>query len=115
MWLELHRQVRIEGVTERLSRADSDAYFESRPRDAQLAASISVQSAPITGRAELERAFAEAEARAGTDPLPRPSDWGGYLVVPHAIEFWRGRRDRLHDRVLFQRAADGWTRERLAP
>jgi pyridoxamine 5'-phosphate oxidase len=115
-WLEIHRQVRIAGTAERLPDAESDAYFDSRPRGAQIGAVASPQSQVLSGRDELERLVAGLEAAhpEGT-PVPRPDGWGGYLVRPHAVEFWQGRRDRLHDRLRYRREGDGWAVERLAP
>jgi pyridoxamine-phosphate oxidase len=116
-WRELDRQVRIRGAVERLSAADSDDYFASRPRDSRVAAAISPQSRPIE-RDQLERRYREMlDELANADP-PRPDNWGGYLVRPDAIEFWQGRESRMHDRFLYTRDTgneDGWSIERLAP
>jgi pyridoxamine 5'-phosphate oxidase len=116
-WRELDRQVRIRGAVERLSAADSDDYFASRPRDSRVAAAISPQSRPIE-RDQLERRYREMlDELANADP-PRPDNWGGYLVRPDAIEFWQGRESRMHDRFLYTRKTgdeDGWSIERLAP
>jgi pyridoxamine 5'-phosphate oxidase len=116
-WVELERQVRIEGVTERVSAAESDAYFASRPRLSRFGAWASPQSATIDGRAVLEERFAQIAARYADEsaPVPRPPNWGGYRLVPDLFEFWQGRRSRLHDRILYRRAVDAWTIERLAP
>jgi pyridoxamine 5'-phosphate oxidase len=116
-WVELERQVRIEGVTERVSAAESDAYFASRPRLSRFGAWASPQSETIDGRAVLEERFAQVAARYADEsaPVPRPPNWGGYRLVPDRFEFWQGRRSRLHDRILYRRAADAWTIERLAP
>jgi pyridoxamine 5'-phosphate oxidase len=116
-WRELDRQVRIRGRVERLSARDSDAYFDSRPRDSRIAAAISPQSRPVE-RDELGRLFGELEARVGQDGPPRPEHWGGYLVRPDEIEFWQGRDSRMHDRLLYTRETGnegGWSIERLAP
>jgi len=114
LWSDLERQVRIEGAVERSSAADSDAYFASRPLGARHSAWASPQSETVSSREVLEKAMREARARHGDKP-PRPPQWGGYRVVPHEIEFWQGRADRLHDRLLYRRKADGWAIERLAP
>lgn len=116
-WYPLQRQVTVDGAVERVGAAESDAYFARRPRASRIAAAASPQSDPIASRAELERRFAELEAEyAGVADPPRPSHWGGYLVVPSSVEFWQGRRDRLHDRLRYRRvAAGGWVVERLAP
>lgn len=114
-WEPLERQVRIRGDVTRLSDADSDAYFAGRPRLSQLGAWASPQSEVLTSRAALEARVAEAQARFGDGPVPRPPHWGGYLVAPRTIEFWQGRVGRLHDRVLYTRDGDRWSRVRLAP
>ena len=114
LWSDLERQVRIEGRVERVPAGDSDAYFATRPLGARLSAWASAQSDTVPDRAALERALAEMRARHGENP-PRPPHWGGYRLLPDAIEYWQGRADRLHDRLLYRRAPAGWTIERLAP
>jgi pyridoxamine 5'-phosphate oxidase len=114
-WDRQMRQVRVEGAVERLSPAESDEYFATRPRGSQLGAWASPQSAPLADRATLEARVRETEQRFGGGPVPRPPHWGGYRLVPERLEFWQGRADRLHDRLLYQRTADGWQRTRLAP
>ena len=114
-WDVLHRQVRIEGAVERMSAADSDAYYRVRPLGSRWGAWASAQSRPVS-RARLELQAREAEARLGDDP-PRPPFWGGYRLVPTVMEFWQGRQSRLHDRVRFRRTTPdaAWERDRLSP
>ncbi|MGE4191646.1 MAG: pyridoxamine 5'-phosphate oxidase [Thermoanaerobaculia bacterium] len=117
-WPWIDRQVRAEGVVERLPSADSDAYFASRPRGSQIGAWASAQSRPIASYEELEAQVAEVERRFEGVTVPRPPHWGGFRLRPLAIEFWHGRPNRLHERHLFRRATvtDGiWTMERLSP
>jgi pyridoxamine 5'-phosphate oxidase len=114
-WPTLEEQVRIEGQVERLPPGESDAYFASRPRGSQLGAWASDQSAVLSSRETLEEAYREIERRFADGPVPRPPFWGGFRLVPERIEFWFGRPDRLHDRILYDRTADGWTIERLYP
>src|SRR5262249_38134523 len=115
-WVELGRQVRIEGHVERVSAEESDAYFRGRPRGSCLAARASDQSQVIADRAVLERRVHEVTAEFQGHGVPRPPGWGGYRVVPSVIEFWQNRPNRLHDRLRYQRRSDGgWTIERLAP
>lgn len=114
-WEELERQVRIEGRIEKVSEAESDEYFATRPLGSRLGAWASPQSEVVPDRAALEGRFAEAQQRFG-DIVPRPPQWGGYRVVSEAIEFWQGRENRLHDRIRYRRNTDStWTIERLAP
>jgi pyridoxamine 5'-phosphate oxidase len=114
-WVELERQVRIEGRVERVAGEESDAYFNIRPVKSRIGALASAQSRPIGSREQLEQQFEEASAKFGDSP-PRPAHWGGYRLSPDWMEFWQGRRSRLHDRIVYTRAADGrWTRERLQP
>jgi pyridoxamine 5'-phosphate oxidase len=114
LWAQLERQVRIEGKVEKVSPADSDNYYASRPLGARLSAHASAQSTVVADRRFLENALQEQEARHGANP-PRPSHWGGYRVIPSQIEFWQGRENRLHDRLLYAPARGTWTIERLAP
>jgi pyridoxamine 5'-phosphate oxidase len=108
--------VRVEGRVAKVSDEESDAYFKTRPRGSQLGAWASEQSRAIKSRADLERRVQAVEATYEDREIPRPPHWGGLRLVPVAIEFWQGRLDRLHDRVLYSRADDGgWTRERLSP
>lgn len=114
LWAPLERQVRIEGRVEKVTAAESDAYFSSRPVGARLSARASAQSAVVADRKFLENALQEQKAKHGENP-PRPAHWGGYRVIPSQIEFWQGRENRLHDRLLYRRRQDTWTIERLAP
>ena len=114
-WEPLHRQVRIEGEVEKIAPADSDAYFASRPRGSQIGAIASPQSRPIASRAALEALVADAERAVGAGEPVRPPHWGGYRVVPDAIELWQGQPSRLHDRVRYRRDGGRWQRDRLAP
>ena len=117
LWLDLHRQVRVEGLIEAVSDAESDEYFATRPRESQLGAWSSPQSEVISSRAELEARVAQVTSRFdGVDGVPRPPDWGGFRLVPDSFEFWQGRPNRLHDRMRYRSGADGsWIIERLAP
>ena len=114
-WQPLNRQVRVEGAVEKIAVAEAGAYFRTRPPGSRLAAWASPQSQPIPGRGELDEWYAAAEARFATVDVPLPPFWGGYRVIPDAIEFWQGRENRLHDRIRYDRTADGWQRTRLAP
>jgi pyridoxamine 5'-phosphate oxidase len=114
-WRELERQVRIEGRVERTTAEESDRYFNSRPLKSRLAAIASQQSAPIANRASLEHNYEEVARQYGESPS-RPSNWGGFRLVPERIEFWQGRRSRFHDRIVYTRQEDGsWARQRLQP
>jgi pyridoxamine 5'-phosphate oxidase len=113
-WAELEREVRIEGTVGKTSAAESDDYFASRPLGSRHAAIASPQSAVIAGRAALEARFAEIAKHQGSEP-GRPVHWGGYRLQPVAVEFWQGRPNRLHDRLLYSRTGDRWTLSRLAP
>jgi len=116
-WVELERQVRVEGVTERVDAAMADAYFALRPRLSRLGAWASPQSEPIASRAALDERFAQVAARFSDEQaaVPRPSHWGGYRLLPDRFEFWQGCRSRLHDRIAYRRDADRWSIKRLAP
>ena len=114
-WPELERQVRIAGAVQRVSRAESDAYFQSRPLPSRVGAWTSRQSAVLASRDDLERELAVNITRFGDGPVALPEHWGGYRVVPEEVEFWQGRESRLHDRVQFRREAGSWIRQRLSP
>ncbi len=115
-WVELHRQVRITGAVEQVSREESDTYFQSRPRGSRLGAWTSEQSSVLPGRAPLEARLAALTAQFGAGDIPLPPFWGGYRVIPDAVEFWQGRPSRLHDRLRYARQPDDtWRIERLSP
>ena len=114
-WIELERQVRIEGRVEKLPDEESDEYFASRPLDSRIGAWASEQSRELSSRAALVASAARYAAKFALNP-PRPPHWGGYVVIPDVIEFWQGRPSRLHDRIVYMRQSDGrWTLARLAP
>ena len=115
VWLELHRQVRVRGRAERVSAEQSEAYFATRPRGSQIGAWASPQSDVLADRSQLVRLVADVEARFAGVTVPRPDHWGGWRIRPDTVEFWQGRRDRLHDRLAFLRSGDGWRIVRLAP
>jgi pyridoxamine 5'-phosphate oxidase len=114
-WKTLRRQVRVRGSIEPVSAAEADAYFASRARESRIGAWASDQSRPLADRAELEAAVARETARFESDDVPRPARWTGWRLVPDAVEFWRDRPFRLHDRLRFERDARGWSRTRLWP
>jgi pyridoxamine 5'-phosphate oxidase len=114
-WPTLEEQIRVEGRVERLSDGESDEYFRTRPRGSQLGAWASNQSAPLASRETLEEEYRAVERRFEESPVPRPPFWGGFRIVPDRIEFWYGRPDRLHDRLIYTGGGDRWRIERLYP
>ena len=114
-WHSLEEQIRVEGAIEKLSDAESDSYFDTRPRGSQLGAWASNQSAVLPSRETLEEHYRETERRFEGQQVPRPPFWGGFRLIPERLEFWFGRPDRLHDRLLYVRDGAGWTIERLYP
>jgi pyridoxamine 5'-phosphate oxidase len=114
-WIAIERQVVIEGAVTKVAREESEAYFHSRPRLSQLAAWASQQSAIITGRSVLEESMKTLEKKYAGQEVPLPPQWGGYRVSPETVEFWQGRRNRLHDRLRYRREKDNWVVERLSP
>jgi len=114
-WLEMERQVCITGSVTKLSREESENYFKMRPRGSRLGALVSRQSEIIASRTILETRLADLDKQYPGDDIPMPQNWGGYVLAPNAIEFWQGRPSRLHDRLLYTRAADSWKIQRLSP
>lgn len=117
-WPYVGRQVRISGQVEKTSRTVSEEYFHSRPRDSQVSAAVSTQSKSVASRAELEHLIADFKQQIGDNTVPLPENWGGYLLKPEEFEFWQGRSNRLHDRVLYQlenAQTTQWAKSRLAP
>lgn len=114
-WVQLDKQVRVEGLVERVSAAESDAYFATRPRGSQIGAWASPQSQVIGSREELEQAARDLSERYEGSEIPRPPFWGGFRVVPDSVEFWQGRQNRLHDRLRYRKDGQRWIIERLAP
>ena len=115
LWHPLERQIRIEGTLEKVSAAESDDYFARRPYGSQLGAWASPQSEVVTGRAELEQRHETLKEKYPEGSIPRPQYWGGYRLKPETFEFWQGRRNRMHDRIVFRRVDGRWRCERLAP
>jgi pyridoxamine 5'-phosphate oxidase len=114
-WLALERQVIVEGTVTKIPREESEAYFHSRPRASQLAAWVSQQSSIISGRSVLEDSMKMLEQKYAGRDVPLPPHWGGWRLAPETVEFWQGRRSRLHDRLRYRRDKDGWSIERIAP
>jgi pyridoxamine 5'-phosphate oxidase len=115
VWLAHQRQVRLSGTVAKVDRAETEAYFASRPRESQIGAWASPQSEVVPTRAALDALAAAAEARFADEPIPAPPHWGGYRLRPDAVEFWQGRQGRLHDRIRYRVDGGTWLRERLAP
>jgi len=114
-WKELERQVRIEGITEKVSMEESENYFKSRPFESRVAAVVSEQSKVISSREVLNKKFEELKINFADGNVPKPDSWGGYILRPSMIEFWQGRESRLHDRILFTKKGNEWITERLSP
>jgi len=114
-WYGLQRQIRVEGTAARVTREETESYFATRPRDSQLGAWASPQSEEVGSRAALDAGYAAVVERFGEGPISAPPHWGGYRVVPSSVEFWQGRRSRMHDRLAYRRTPQGWTTHRLAP
>jgi pyridoxamine 5'-phosphate oxidase len=114
-WRELERQVRVAGRVEKVARAESEAYFQSRPRGSQLGAWASAQSEVVASREALDAKLADVAARFGEGEIPTPERWGGYRLAPETVELWQGRPNRMHDRIRYRQAGSGWVVERLSP
>ncbi|MGD2102396.1 MAG: pyridoxamine 5'-phosphate oxidase [Acidimicrobiia bacterium] len=115
VWIPLHRQIRFEGTVSQVEAEKADAYFATRPRGAQLAAHASRQSEKVSGRAELDERYRESQSVFGDGEIPRPAHWGGWQLSPTTVEFWQGRPNRFHDRIVYRLERDSWVKERLAP
>lgn len=115
LWLELERQVRIEGTAEKLSQEESEEYFKQRPYKSQIGALASNQSSVVPNRKFLEERFEELEEKYSEGNVPKPESWGGYRIKPEVLEFWQGRRSRLHDRIKFESVGNKWDIKRLSP
>lgn len=114
-WKELERQLRVSGSVEKISKKESEEYFKTRPYESRLSAWASKQSSEIPGRKSLEEKFSEMKNRFGEDNIPLPDFWGGFRLIPKEFEFWQGRVNRLHDRIVYQKKNDAWKIVRLAP
>lgn len=114
-WVDLVRQIRIEGKVLQLSQQESDSYFETRPRGSQIGAWASSQSEVVESRELLENKFLDYERRFSNQKIPRPPTWGGFCLQPDRIEFWKGQPNRLHDRIVYRKSTTGWSKFRLFP
>jgi len=114
-WPALERQVRVRGMAKKLSESESDAYFNTRPRESQIGAWASIQSEEMTTRDQLEKRLEEFQSKFEGQEVPRPPHWGGYLIEPNYFEFWQGRASRLHDRIKYEPTSEGWVFKRLFP
>ena len=114
-WPFLERQVRVQGDVTKVPRKQSERYFHARPRQSQISAAISAQSSQIKSREALEALFQQFESELGDGPVPLPENWGGYCLAPSHIEFWQGRENRLHDRILYSKVDENWLISRLCP
>ncbi len=114
-WMEAERQVRIEGTVEKVDAEVSDQYFHSRPIESRLSAAVSPQSTVVKNREELETAKEQLRSQHPDQKVPRPENWGGYVLKPRYFEFWQGRESRLHDRIIYEKSNSGWDIKRLAP
>jgi pyridoxamine 5'-phosphate oxidase len=114
-WSSLDRQVRIDGVVKRLSEDENDDYWKSRPRGSQIGAHASIQSSKVENRDVLLKSFSDIEKKFKGREIPRPDNWGGYVLTPNKIEFWQGLPNRLHDRIIYKRVGKRWNSFRLAP
>lgn len=114
-WKELERQIRIEGITKKVTKEESENYFNNRPFESRVAAAVSEQSSVIEGRQILEEKFFELKKKYSDGIVPKPENWGGYILMPERMEFWQGRENRLHDRILFSRENSDWKSVRLSP
>lgn len=115
VWVPLHRQVRFEGGVVAVDDSTSDDYFATRPRGAQIAAHASRRQSEIVTRQHLEARYTQLSVEFGDDEIPRPAHWGGWLLIPDAVEFWQGRPNRFHDRIRYRLENDVWVKERLSP
>jgi pyridoxamine 5'-phosphate oxidase len=114
-WMEMERQIRIEGSVKKTSRKESEDYFHSRPYQSKLSAIVSPQSKTVQGRRQLEEAKQKLREECSEQALQCPDNWGGFLLIPEYFEFWQGRESRLHDRITYKPTSTGWEIRRIAP